>query len=66
MSEKKPTPMLGPSRGAVCPICGQRSYSRDGIHPQCAVKLADMPKKERQALALKQAAHAAKLAAKVS
>ena len=21
----------------LCPVCGKPSYSRDGIHPQCAV-----------------------------
>jgi hypothetical protein len=25
----------------LCPVCGQSSYSRDGIHPQCAVKRND-------------------------
>lgn len=31
---------IGPSR-PQCPVCGKVSYSRDGIHPQCAVSRAD-------------------------
>jgi rRNA maturation endonuclease Nob1 len=30
-----------------CPVCGQSSYSKDGIHPQCAVQLADESRKEK-------------------
>jgi hypothetical protein len=29
-----------------CPVCQQSSYSFGGIHPQCAVKKADEPKKQ--------------------
>jgi len=25
----------------LCPVCGKASYSRDGIHPQCAVTRND-------------------------
>jgi hypothetical protein len=25
----------------LCPVCGEASYSRDGIHPQCAVTRND-------------------------
>ena len=25
----------------ICPVCGKRSYSRGGIHPQCAVRRAN-------------------------
>ncbi len=28
-------------KGKTCPVCGQSSYSKDGIHPQCSVQLAD-------------------------
>lgn len=49
MSEKKPTPMIRDNNGKSCPICGKRSYSRDGIHPQCAVHQADAPRRERLA-----------------
>lgn len=31
-----------PARKAkTCPVCGQSSYSKDGVHPQCSVQLAD-------------------------
>lgn len=39
MNHTKPK-FVGPDR-AVCPVCGTTSYSRDGIHPQCAVTRAD-------------------------
>lgn len=45
---KKPTPIL-PERSKICPVCSQRSYSRDGIHPQCSMVLADRPQKMRLA-----------------
>ncbi len=41
MSDKKPSPLLPESNGQPCPVCGKKSYSRGGIHPQCAVKRAD-------------------------
>ena len=41
MSEKKPVPLLVKDKGKTCPVCGKKSYSREGIHPQCAVKRAD-------------------------
>jgi hypothetical protein len=43
MTKLKPAPLLHVpvSNRANCPICGQSTYSRDGIHPQCAVKQAD-------------------------
>ncbi|HYM86041.1 MAG TPA: hypothetical protein VET30_04830 [Pseudoxanthomonas sp.] len=25
----------------LCPVCGKASYSRGGVHPQCAVTRAD-------------------------
>jgi hypothetical protein len=50
MSEKKPEPLAGkPTPGQVCPVCHQRSYSRNGIHPQCAVRQADAPRREKLA-----------------
>ena len=30
---------LGPIDGKICLLCGKVSYSRGGIHPQCAVIL---------------------------
>lgn len=41
MSEKKPEPMLRVSKSRTCPICKKPSYSREGIHPQCATIQAD-------------------------
>lgn len=46
MSEKKPVPILDSGNSKTCPVCGKRSYSREGIHPQCAVKLADADRTE--------------------
>ena len=31
----------------ACPVCGIVSYSRGGIHPQCASQQADAPRVER-------------------
>lgn len=28
----------------ICPICGKATYSRGGIHPQCAMQKADEPR----------------------
>ena len=28
----------------LCPICGKASYSKGGIHPQCAMQQADQPR----------------------
>ncbi len=55
MSEKKPTPVLTQRPSTKCPVCGQRAYSLGGIHPQCAMALADAPRKA-QLLAQKKAA----------
>ncbi len=30
----------------VCPVCGEKSYSAAGIHPQCSVKQADEQRME--------------------
>ena len=46
MSEKKPQPLLKGSGDRRCPVCGQNSYSKSGIHPQCSVELADEKQKE--------------------
>jgi len=47
MSHKKPTPILGEHNGKTCPVCGERSYSANGIHPQCAVQQADVHREEQ-------------------
>ncbi len=54
MSHKKPTPILGERSTKICPVCGKRSYSAGGIHPQCAVQQADAPR-EAQLKAKKKA-----------
>ena len=37
----KPVPIFPLLPQKLCPICGVASYSRDGIHPQCALLQAD-------------------------
>ncbi|QDU93288.1 hypothetical protein [Lignipirellula cremea] len=49
MSEKKPTPNTDGQNVKNCPVCGKRSYSREGIHPQCAMVQADAPRVQRLA-----------------
>jgi hypothetical protein len=49
MSEKKPIPIIVERNRKNCPVCGKRSYSRDGVHPQCSVTQADAPRKLRLA-----------------
>lgn len=42
---RKPEPLyVERAAGRVCEVCGKRSYSLNGIHPQCAVKQADEPR----------------------
>jgi hypothetical protein len=55
VSEKKPTPVITQRTSRNCPVCGQRSYSLEGIHPQCAMAQADAPRKI-QLIAQKKAA----------
>ena len=47
MNHKKPTPVIRDPARKVCPVCGKPSYSRDGIHPQCAVFQADKPRRDQ-------------------
>ncbi|MCA9142288.1 MAG: hypothetical protein H6821_15445 [Planctomycetaceae bacterium] len=47
MSEKKPTPWVSQPSGKMCPVCGTRTYSKEGIHPQCAVHQADSVRAEK-------------------
>ncbi len=46
MSEKKPVPTQNSGKGKTCPVCGKQSYSREGIHPQCAAVQADATRAE--------------------
>ena len=41
MNYKKPVRDLDEQNKRICPICGKRSYSARGIHPQCAVDQSD-------------------------
>ena len=41
MSSKKPQPLMGRHKREPCPVCGEISYSLEGIHPQCAQRRAD-------------------------
>jgi hypothetical protein len=47
MHHLKPAPLFGLQPTKMCPMCGRASYSRDGIHPQCAVTQADSTRKLR-------------------
>jgi hypothetical protein len=40
---KRPAPLFTAfaKKGKACPVCGFTSYSRSGIHPQCARRHAD-------------------------
>lgn len=49
MSEKKPGPILSPREIKTCPVCKKPSYSREGIHPQCATIQADAARIEEMA-----------------
>ena len=46
MSDRRPTPLfIAPAR-PLCSVCGSPSYSAAGMHPQCAMHLADAPRVE--------------------
>ena len=60
MNTHKPEPLYPTTPGKTCPVCGKRAYSAGGIHPQCAVKQADEPRK------LKLAAEKKKLAQRLA
>ena len=53
MSRSKPPPLSPQPNRKTCPICGHSSYSRDGIHPQCAVTKADAPRQAQLVAARK-------------
>jgi hypothetical protein len=31
----------------MCPVCGKVAYSLGGVHPQCAIKRADIAVREK-------------------
>lgn len=45
MSEKKPKSLFPERTVTRCPVCQEPTYSSCGIHPQCAVKRADEPRR---------------------
>ena len=47
MSAKKPQPLIPARVYNRCPVCGEISYSRAGVHPQCSVRQADEKHKSR-------------------
>jgi hypothetical protein len=46
MSEKKPVPIMAGGNQKMCPVCGKRSYSASGTHPQCAQNQAEAERKK--------------------
>ena len=56
MAEPNPTSNSMTKGKKVCPVCGQPSYSREGIHPQCAIEQSDAPRQEELARLKKKAA----------
>jgi hypothetical protein len=44
---KKPLPLFDVQIRPMCPICGHASYSRAGIHPQCAMAAEDKVHSQR-------------------
>jgi hypothetical protein len=60
MSIIKPVPFIPKIAKNLCPICGKDSYSREGIHPQCAAQHADEPRNQRLKLDRKKKAQSEK------
>ena len=56
MSKRKPPSFMIATTQNRCPVCGEISYSRAGVHPQCSVRQAD----DENATALKSAREQAK------
>ena len=57
MEHKRPIPLMerAQKRRSACPVCNQPSYSRGGIHPQCAAQRADASRMARVKAAKKTA-----------
>lgn len=47
MHSKRPIPLYVAKPRPLCPVCGQPSYSRAGVHPQCAQDRADKVRMEQ-------------------
>ena len=59
---KRPLPLQSPAQRQRCPVCGEPSYSRAGIHPQCAQRQADAKRMARTRTRTKPRRPAAKTA----
>jgi hypothetical protein len=46
-STSRPLPLYLAAPRAVCPVCGHTSYSAGGMHPQCAVRQADLKRMQK-------------------
>ncbi len=44
---QKPLPLYTPPLRKLCPVCGEVSYSKEGIHPQCAMQRADAKRRQK-------------------
>ena len=49
MSVRKSVPVTTGASHNLCPVCGKRSYSAAGTHPQCAQRQAEAVRKEKMA-----------------
>jgi hypothetical protein len=49
MSKRKHVPVVAGANGKLCPVCGKRSYSAAGTHPQCALHQAEAARKQQMA-----------------
>ncbi len=47
MSVRKPPPLIRGRTHERCPVCGEISYSLNGVHPQCSVRQADAKRMEQ-------------------
>jgi hypothetical protein len=47
MSANKPMPLYYRPAPPLCPVCGQSSYSRSGVHPQCSARALDSVRMQR-------------------
>ena len=41
LAHTKPEPLIPVLQRPLCPVCGVVSYSRAGVHPQCAMVASD-------------------------
>jgi hypothetical protein len=47
MSNNESALIVPPRPKHLCPVCGTPAYSLGGVHPQCAIQLADQPRVTR-------------------